>query len=179
VTNDEGARVPADASTLRAVDGVTFRDVATVSGARLETTSGSRLPPETGFMAICATPRFHGTAEGGSGLLLSKRDGKAGSWLGSVRDGATQFREVTVDPLSSVLALSTGAEELQRVKRDANSEEKTALSADAPLIGTSRGKPQRVFAVSDGTVRSFRASSASRSTATMRRSLLPLASSTP
>ncbi len=153
VTSEEATRVPADVSTLHAVDGVTFRDVATVLDARLETASSSPLSDDTGFMAIRATPRFHRAAEGESGLLLSKREGKAGAWLWGLRDGESQFDEVATDPLSSVLALSTGAEELQRVAILPTANDTSALSANAPLIGVSGGRPQLVFALSDGTVR--------------------------
>jgi hypothetical protein len=152
ITSTETKRRTAPESTLQAVDGKTFRDIATVERAAFAM-SGGVLPDDTAFMAIRSTPHFVQKEDGSRGLLLSRRAGKLAEAFWRIRQHASVIEPFPISPISRVVALSTGSEKIGKRDRTIRVRDAHAnYAATAPLVGFANGKPELVFALSNGKV---------------------------
>ncbi len=152
ITSTETQRRTASESTLQAVDGRTFRDIATVERATFAM-SGWRVPDDTAFMAVRNTPHYVQKQDGARGLLLLRQAGKPSESFWHIRDGVSVVETYSISPISRAVALSTGSETIGRRDRSIRPPEAhAAFAASAPLVGYANGKPELVFALSNGTV---------------------------
>ena len=152
ITSTETKRRTASEATLQAVDGRTFRDIATVERAAFAL-SGAHLPDETGFMAIRSTPHYVQREDGKRGLLLLRHDGKPSEAFWHIRRNASEVEPYPIRSLSRAVLLSTGSAKVGKRDRTLPVRDRYATyAASAPLVGFANGKPELVFALSNGTV---------------------------
>ncbi len=151
VTGTEKARQFAASATLQAVDGRSFRDIAGVEEASLFLANG-RLPADTGFMAIRHTPLYLKPSKTEAGIVLSSAAGNKKQTLWHIRNGKTVLSPLRATPLSIAMAVSAGAEQIEKPGRDFRQRPQGGgPAASAPLVSLANGRRELVMALADGT----------------------------
>jgi hypothetical protein len=152
ITSTETQRRTAPEANLHAVDGRTFRDIAVAEGAAFAMNL-RQAPDETAFMALRQTPHYVRREDGARGLLLLRHAGKTSESFWHIRDGVSVVESYPISSISRAVALSLGDETIGPRDRNIRTPEaRMAYAASAPLVGRADGKPELVFALSNGTV---------------------------
>jgi hypothetical protein len=152
VTSNETAQHSfSNATTVQAVDGVTFRDVATVDRAALSQATLA-LPVNTEFMAERFTPLYLTTPSGVNGLAL-RRGPSAPEELWHLAGGKSALTPLPFTSLARAVLFSEGSGKIGRFDiAFKNVPRVTMPAAFGPLVATADGKRELILSLSDGTI---------------------------